>query len=66
MNFSDLNALYINTSLKKNAGESHTRLLLNASASIMQQHDVSVEHVHFAGTATNGRKSGRRSNGRTS
>lgn len=46
--FSDLNALFINTSLKKNAGESHTRLLLNASAAIMQKNGVAVEHLHLA------------------
>jgi multimeric flavodoxin WrbA len=48
MDYSHLRALYINTSLKRNAGESHTRLLLDASAAIMQQQGVSVEQVHLA------------------
>ena len=47
-NFSHLNALFINTSLKKKAGDSHTRLLLNASADIMMKNGVSVEHLHLA------------------
>lgn len=46
--FDSLRALYINTSLKRKADESHTRLLLNASAGIMQKHGVSVEHLHLA------------------
>ena len=47
-NFSHLNALFINTSLKKKAGDSHTRLLLNASADIMMKNGVAVEHLHLA------------------
>lgn len=43
-----LNALFINTSLKKKADESHTRLLLGASANIMQKQGVTVEHLHLA------------------
>lgn len=43
-----LDALFINTSLKKKAEDSHTRLLLNASSSIMAKNGVSVEHVHLA------------------
>ncbi len=46
--FTDLNALFINTSLKKKADESHTRLLMNASAAIMTKQGVSVEFVHMA------------------
>lgn len=46
--FKELNALFINTSLKKRAEDSHTRLLLNASSSIMAKNGVSVEHVHLA------------------
>lgn len=45
--FNGINALYINTSLQKNAEDSHTRLLLNASSSIMAKNGVSVEHLHF-------------------
>ena len=44
----ELNALFINTSLKKKPTDSHTRLLLNASSSIMAKHGVSVEHLHLA------------------
>ena len=46
--FKGLKALFINTSLKKKAGDSHTRLLLNASADIMMKNGVSVEHLHLA------------------
>lgn len=46
--FSDLRALFINTSLKKQADESHTRLLLDACARIMKKNGVSVEHLHLA------------------
>jgi multimeric flavodoxin WrbA len=45
--FSKLNALFFNTSLKRTAGESHTQLLMNASAGIMEKHGVTVEHVHM-------------------
>ncbi|HEX5789042.1 MAG TPA: flavodoxin family protein [Woeseiaceae bacterium] len=41
-------ALYINTSLKKSAERSHTRLLLEASAAIMESEGISVKHVHLA------------------
>lgn len=44
----DLRALFINTSLKKTSDKSHTRLLMNASASIMERQGVAVEHLHFA------------------
>ncbi len=46
--FNNLNALFINTSLKKKADASHTRLLMNASAAIMQKNGVAVEFVHMA------------------
>jgi multimeric flavodoxin WrbA len=49
MTTSELHALYVNASLKRNAAESHTQLLLEASASIMQDQGVSVEHLHVAG-----------------
>lgn len=45
--FTNLKALFINTSLKKQASESHTRLLLGAAASIMTKNGVSVEHLHL-------------------
>jgi multimeric flavodoxin WrbA len=46
--FDDLRALFINTSLKRKRDESHTRLLLGASAAIMKKNGVSVEHLHLA------------------
>ncbi|MCB2204804.1 flavodoxin family protein [bacterium] len=46
--FTDLRALYINTSLKKKPEDSHTRLLLRASAEIMRKNGVGVEFIHFA------------------
>ena len=45
--FSDLTALFVNTSLKKEAGESHTRLLMGAAQAIMEKQGVAVEHVHM-------------------
>jgi multimeric flavodoxin WrbA len=48
MDFNDLRALFINTSLKRKGDESHTRLLLGASAAIMEKNGVSVEHLHLA------------------
>ncbi|MEL6551685.1 MAG: NAD(P)H-dependent oxidoreductase [Pseudomonadota bacterium] len=47
MQFEGLKALFINTSLQKRAEDSHTRLLLEASAAIMAKHGVAVEHVHM-------------------
>ncbi|MEL7300112.1 MAG: NAD(P)H-dependent oxidoreductase [Pseudomonadota bacterium] len=47
MRFEGLKALFINTSLQKRAEDSHTRLLLEASAAIMEKHGVAVEHVHM-------------------
>lgn len=46
--FADLTALFVNTSLKKDAGQSHTRLLMNASAAIMEQQGVTVDYLHLA------------------
>ncbi len=45
--FAGLKALFVNTSLKKRAEESHTKLLLNASANIMEKNGVAVEHLHM-------------------
>ncbi|WP_296417536.1 flavodoxin family protein [Pseudooctadecabacter sp.] len=45
--FSDLSALFINTTLKREPEESHTKLLMNASARIMGDAGVTVEHVHM-------------------
>ena len=46
--YADLRALYVNTSLKKNPDDSHTRRLLDASAAIMEKNGVAVEHLHLA------------------
>ena len=45
--FSDLKALFVNTSLKKARSESHTQLLLNASAKIMEKQGVATEHLYL-------------------
>jgi len=45
--FSGLKAVFVNTSLKKDGSESHTRLLLDVSATIMEKAGVTVEHVHM-------------------
>ena len=45
--FGGLKALFVNTSLKRDGGESHTRLLLDVSATIMERAGVHVEHVHM-------------------
>ena len=43
LDFSDLTALYINTTLTRSPGVSHTQLLIDASASIMQKQGVTVD-----------------------
>ena len=45
--YSDLKAIYFNTSLKRASGDSHTQLLLNASAGILEKQGVAVSHVHM-------------------
>lgn len=45
--FNDLRAIFFNTSLKRSSGDSHTQLLLNASAAIMHKNGVTVDHVHM-------------------
>ena len=42
-----LSALFVNTSLKRKAQDSHTRLLLGVSATIMERAGVTVEHLHM-------------------
>ena len=44
---SNLKALFVNTSLKREPTESHTKLLMNASAKIMTDQGVSVAHLHM-------------------
>jgi multimeric flavodoxin WrbA len=43
LDFSQLTALYINTTLTRSPGISHTQLLIDASASIMSKHGVRVD-----------------------
>lgn len=45
--YNGLKAVFINTTLKKKPSESHTKLLLNVSAEIMEKNGVGVEHVHM-------------------
>lgn len=45
--FNGLTALYFNTTLKRDPKESHTQLLLDASARIMEMNGVAVEHIHL-------------------
>ena len=43
VDFSVLKALFINTTLTRSPGESHTQLLIDASAAIMSAHGVAVD-----------------------
>jgi len=45
--FAGLRALYINTSLKRDGAQSHTRALLGVSAAIMEKNGVAVDHLHM-------------------
>ena len=45
--FSSLRAVFVNTSLKKDPHQSHTRLLMNVSAEIMAKNGVHVDHIHM-------------------
>jgi multimeric flavodoxin WrbA len=45
-NFSDLQAVAFNCSLKRDPEESHTRLLLSVAEEIMRKNGVTVEHIH--------------------
>lgn len=44
--FSDIKALFLNCSIKKDKKSSHTQLLMNRAAGIMEAQGVSVEHVY--------------------
>lgn len=46
--FSDLKAVVVNCSLKKQAEKSHTRLLLSVAEEIMTKNGIAVEHIHAA------------------
>lgn len=45
--YSDLNALLVNTSLKRDGSKSHTRLLLGVAEDIMEEAGADVDHVHM-------------------
>ena len=45
--YEGLRALYVNTSLKRESADSHTGLLLGASAAIMEKQGVDVDHVYL-------------------
>ena len=45
--YSDLSAVFVNTSLKRRAEDSHTRLLLGVAGTIMQRAGAKVEHIHM-------------------
>lgn len=47
VDYSDLRAVIVNTSLKQRPEDSHTRLLLEVVAEIMTRNRVQVEHVHM-------------------
>lgn len=44
--FSDLKAVFINCSIKKDKNQSHTQRLINRAAAIMKREGVSVEHIY--------------------
>jgi multimeric flavodoxin WrbA len=44
--FSDLSALYINCSIKKDKKQSHTQLLINKSVDIMEKQGVKVDQIY--------------------
>lgn len=45
--YSHLTALFVNTSLKRDSSESHTQLLLDASAAIMTKQGVGIDHLYL-------------------
>ncbi len=45
--FSDLRAVILNTSLKRDADTSHTRLLLGVAGEIMEKNGIAVDHIHM-------------------
>ncbi|WP_112324012.1 flavodoxin family protein [Oceanibium sediminis] len=45
--FSALRAVFVNTSLKKRAADSHTRRLLDVSAGMMERNGIAVTHLHM-------------------
>jgi multimeric flavodoxin WrbA len=45
-NFSDISALFINCSIKKDKTKSHTQLLINKAVDVMQKESVKVEQIY--------------------
>ena len=45
-NFSDISALFINCSIKKDKAKSHTQLLINKAVGVMQEEGVKVEQIY--------------------
>ena len=45
-NFSDISALFINCSIKKDKAKSHTQLLINKAVGVMQKEGVKVEQIY--------------------
>lgn len=45
-NFTDIKALFINCSIKKDNSESHTQTLMNRASAIMETEGVQVEHLY--------------------
>ena len=45
--FSDLSAVFVNTSLKRKRAESHTYLLMGVASSIMEKAGAHVRHIHM-------------------
>ena len=44
--FTGLKAVFLNCSIKKDRAQSHTQLLMNRAAGIMEAEGVSVEHIY--------------------
>ncbi|MEM7491520.1 MAG: flavodoxin family protein, partial [Pseudomonadota bacterium] len=45
--YTGLNALFVNTSLKRHATDSHTDILLGQSAELMSRAGVAVDRLHM-------------------
>jgi len=45
-NFSDISALFINCSIKKDKAKSHTQLLINKAVGVMQKEGIKVEQIY--------------------
>ena len=45
-NFSDISALFVNCSIKKDKAKSHTQLLINKAVGVMQKEGIKVEQIY--------------------